>query len=119
MAPIRLYLYSFKSTSNLTQVRAVHTLIVGVDIAKKTHWARMLDGRMGIEVDTALKFKNSTEGFGRLPGRMSRARERIGAENIVVAMEPGKAVFSIVIYPPGYGRNCVNIPRAGGSKKEN
>ncbi|MGQ9825657.1 MAG: IS110 family transposase, partial [Desulfotomaculales bacterium] len=77
-----------KRTSNLTQVRAVHTLIVGVDIAKKNHWARMLDGRMGIEVDTAFKFKNSTEGFARLLGRMSRARERIGAENIIVAMEP-------------------------------
>lgn len=48
----------------------------------------MLDGRMGIEVDTAFKFKNNTEGFGRLLGRMSRARERIGAEKIVVAMEP-------------------------------
>jgi transposase len=77
-----------KRTSNLTQVRAVHTLIVGVDIAKKAHWARMLDGRMGIEVDTAFKFKNNTEGFARLLGRMSRARERIGAEKIVVAMEP-------------------------------
>lgn len=77
-----------KRTSNLTQVRVVHTLIVGVDIAKKAHWARMLDGQTGIEVDTAFKFKNNTEGFVRLLGRMSRARERIGAEKIVVAMEP-------------------------------
>jgi len=73
-----------KRTSNLTQIRTAHTLIVGVDIAKKTHWARMLDGRMGIEV----QFKNNTEGFARLLGRMSRAKERIGAETIVVAMEP-------------------------------
>jgi len=48
----------------------------------------MLDGRTGIEVDTAFKFKNNTEGFACLLGRMSRARERIGAENIVVSMEP-------------------------------
>jgi len=33
-----------KGTSNLTQIRTAHTLIVGVDIAKKTHCARMLDG---------------------------------------------------------------------------
>jgi len=77
-----------KRTKNLTQIRGVHTLIVGVDIAKKTHWARMLDGRMGVEVDTAFNFKNNIEGFARLLGRISRAKERIGAENIVVAMEP-------------------------------
>jgi hypothetical protein len=35
-----------KRANNLTQMRAVHTLIVGVDIAKKIHWARMLDGRL-------------------------------------------------------------------------
>lgn len=77
-----------KRTSNLTQIRATHTLLVGVDIAKKTDWARMLDGQTGIEVDTAFKFKNSTEGFARLLGKMSRTKERIGAENIIVAMEP-------------------------------
>lgn len=77
-----------KRTSNLAQIRATHTLLVGLDIAKKTHWARMLDGRTGIEVDTAFKFQNSTEGFGRLLGKMSRAKERIGAENIIVAVEP-------------------------------
>lgn len=77
-----------KRTSNLTQIRATHTLLVGVDIAKKTDWARMLDGQTGIEVDTAFKFKNNTEGFARLLGKMSRTKERIEAENIIVAMEP-------------------------------
>jgi len=77
-----------KRTNNLTQIRAVHTLIVGVDIAKKTHWARMVDGQTGIEADTAFKFKNNTEGFARLLSRISRAKEHIGAENIVVSMEP-------------------------------
>jgi len=33
------------------------TLIVGVDIAKKTQWARFVDYR-GLELRKALKFKN-------------------------------------------------------------
>lgn len=77
-----------KRSSNLLQVREVHTLIVGVDVAKKTHWARMLDGQSGIEIDTAFNFKNSTEGFERLLGRVSRAKGQIGAERVIVAMEP-------------------------------
>jgi len=77
-----------KRSSNLLQVRGTHTLIVGVDIAKKSHWARMLDGQTEIEVDTAFRFKNSTEGFERLLGRASRAKDQIGAEKIIVAMEP-------------------------------
>lgn len=31
-----------KKTSNLTQLRAIHTLIAGVDIVKKPLWARIL-----------------------------------------------------------------------------
>jgi transposase len=77
-----------KRSSNLLQIRKAHTLIVSVDIAKKTHWARMLDSKSGIEVDTAFCFKNSIEGFERLLGRASRAKERIGAEKIIIAMEP-------------------------------
>lgn len=77
-----------KRSSNLLQIREAHALIVGVDIAKKSHWARMLDGESGIEMDAAFNFKNSTEGFGRLLGRASRAKERIGATKIIVAMEP-------------------------------
>jgi transposase len=48
----------------------------------------MLDGESGIEVDAAFSFKNITEGFGRLLGRASRAKERIGATRIIVAMGP-------------------------------
>ncbi|MEW6183905.1 MAG: transposase, partial [Bacillota bacterium] len=77
-----------KRTSNLSQIREVRTLIVGVDVARKAHWARMLDGGTGIEVESAFSFQNSTNGFSRLLGRISRAKERIGAGAIIVAMEP-------------------------------
>jgi len=38
------------------------TLIVGVDIAKKTQWARFVDYR-GLELRKVLKFKNHKKGF--------------------------------------------------------
>ena len=60
-----------KRTKNLIRIRESRTLIVGVDIAKKTHWARMIDSQTGIETGTAFSFKNNTEGFSRLLGKMT------------------------------------------------
>lgn len=77
-----------KRNKNLKEIRSVHTLIVGVDIAKRIHWARTLDGSTGIEVGSAFSFHNSINGFSRLLGRIHRVKEQIGAKNIVVAMEP-------------------------------
>ena len=41
------------------------TLIVGVDIAKKTQWAQFVDYR-GLELKKALKFKNHKNGFDNI-----------------------------------------------------
>ncbi|HCL89762.1 MAG TPA: IS110 family transposase, partial [Candidatus Atribacteria bacterium] len=41
------------------------TLIVGVDIAKKTQWARFVDYR-GLELRKPLKFKNHKNGFNSI-----------------------------------------------------
>jgi len=38
------------------------TLVVGVDIAKRYHWARFVDYR-GFEQSNALKFENNSNGF--------------------------------------------------------
>jgi len=38
------------------------TLVVGVDIAKKWHYARTFDNR-GIELGKLLRFENSAQGF--------------------------------------------------------
>jgi transposase len=38
------------------------TLIVGVDIAKETQWARFVDYR-GLELGKTLKFQNDKKGF--------------------------------------------------------
>ena len=41
------------------------TIIVGVDIAKEEHWARITDSR-GIEIRKPIKINNSTSGFENL-----------------------------------------------------
>lgn len=69
-------------------VRAEHTLVVGVDIAKHKHWARVMDGLNGIQVGNAFSFQNTREGFERLLGIVVRAQKATGAARVVVAMEP-------------------------------
>lgn len=72
----------------LRMIREHRTLIVGVDVAKKKHHARMMDTWTGRECGHTFTFQNNITGFSRLLGRISRAREEIGAINIIVAMEP-------------------------------
>lgn len=69
-------------------IREHHTLIVGVDVAKKKHHARMTDARTGRECGHPFTFQNNITGFSRLLGRISRVKEEIGATNIIVAVEP-------------------------------
>ena len=69
-------------------VRAEHTLVVGVDIAKHKHWARVMDGLNGMQVGNAFSFENTREGFERLLGIVIRAQKATGATKVVVAMEP-------------------------------
>jgi hypothetical protein len=38
------------------------TLVVGIDIAKKTHWAQAVDYR-GIPIGKAVRFSNDKKGF--------------------------------------------------------
>ena len=77
-----------KRNENLSLIRKGRTLIVGIDIAKDIHWARMLDSETSIEVGTAFKFNNNIEGFTRLLENANRAKEEIGAKRVVMAMEP-------------------------------
>lgn len=63
------------------------TLICGVDIAKRKHWARIID-LIGIEVGKPFSFENSRDGFCHLLGKLEQAKEKAGATRVVVAMEP-------------------------------
>ena len=72
----------------LSLVRGEHTLIIGVDIAKKKHWACIMDGRTDLQVGSPFAFQNTREGFLRLLRQVGQAQQRTGAPRVVFGMEP-------------------------------
>ncbi|MCM1565213.1 MAG: IS110 family transposase [Dehalobacter sp.] len=63
------------------------TLVVGVDIAKETQWARFVDYR-GIELGKALKFQNDKTGFGNILASIEANCKNKRLNNVIVGMEP-------------------------------
>lgn len=63
------------------------TLIVGVDIAKETQWARFVDYR-GIEFGKALKFQNNKNGFENILASIKAICKNKRFDNIIIGMEP-------------------------------
>jgi len=68
-----------------------HTLIVGVDIAKKLHWARFVDYR-GIEIGKAVSFTSDKNGFEKIISQIEKiSKSKILKEaynRVVIGMEP-------------------------------
>lgn len=63
------------------------TMIVGIDIAKRVHWARMTDSR-GIDLIKPFKINNNIMGFESLLAEMDTLREKHGLSDVIVGMEP-------------------------------
>ena len=63
------------------------TLVGGIDIAKKVHWARFVDWR-GIPIGKAICFENNRTGFEHIVAEAERLREESGKEEVVLGMEP-------------------------------
>jgi hypothetical protein len=63
------------------------TLVVGIDVAKETHYARAFDYR-GIELAKLLKFSNTAEGFKLLDQWMQDICKQKGKTEIVAGFEP-------------------------------
>jgi hypothetical protein len=65
---------AMKNRTNQRLEEIMHTtLIVGIDIAKKTHWARFTDYR-GIELGKAISFKCDREGFEAIVTKIEQLR---------------------------------------------
>lgn len=77
-----------RRAERLSLVRGEHTLIVGVDIAKRKHWARFMDGFAELPVGSPFPFHNTRDDFERLLDQIRIAGERTGATRVVVGMEP-------------------------------
>ena len=63
------------------------TLVVGVDIAKETQWARFVDYR-GLELGYALKFQNDKNGFESILSRIDTIIKSKKLHDVIVGMEP-------------------------------
>jgi len=63
------------------------TLVIGVDIAKKIHYARAFDWR-GIEVSKTINFKASSAGFTEFKEWAWEVAAKNGKEKVVVGFEP-------------------------------
>jgi len=64
-----------------------NVIVVGVDIAKKKHWARIYNP-IGLDVVKPFCFQNTRDGFYRLVSKIQEARHKEQAERVVVGMEP-------------------------------
>ena len=69
----------------------ITTLIVGIDIAKTTHYARFCDYR-GMEIGKAVSFKSNHEGFEAIVARIEQIRNnkitRQPFKEVIIGMEP-------------------------------
>lgn len=63
------------------------TLIIGIDIAKRTNYARAQDAR-GLDLAKALKFDNCYAGFLALLQWIQDLKESFAKTNVIVGMEP-------------------------------
>jgi transposase len=63
------------------------TIIVGIDVAKEVHWARITDYR-GVDLSKPFKVHNSIDGFENLQSRIEKSRTKHGCDKVVIGMEP-------------------------------
>lgn len=64
-----------------------NVLLVGVDVAKKKHFAR-IHSQIGLDSVKPFQFHNNREGFHRLLSKICEAQSKEKADRVVVGMEP-------------------------------
>jgi len=62
-------------------------LVVGIDIAKKSHYVQILDG-FGEPFEKPFPVQNTMDGFQHLEARIKQAKDKLGLTNIVIGCEP-------------------------------
>ena len=63
------------------------TIIVGIDIAKEIHWARITDYR-GVDLVKPFKIHNSMDGFENLLSKVDKIQEKHKCDQVMIGMEP-------------------------------
>ena len=77
------------------------TIIVGIDVAKEEHWARITDYR-GIDLMKPVKFHNSIDGFEKLLARVEKMRLKYGCDQVMIGMEPSGHYWRALCFPVGH-----------------
>jgi transposase len=76
----------YNQNSKILQVTE-STLVIGVDIAKKEHYARAFDWR-GIELDKVISFKSTYQGFKRFEEWAEELAAKYCKDKVIVGLEP-------------------------------
>ena len=85
------------------------TLIIGVDVASETHYARAFDLR-GIELGKLLRFTNDAEGFNILKVWLKELSARHEKKHVMVGMEPtGHYWFNFAQYLKNHSMQIVLV----------
>lgn len=63
------------------------TIIVGVDVAKREHWARITDYR-GMDLAKPVRVRSTLDGFEKLMATVEKLCEAHGCDKVVIGMEP-------------------------------
>ena len=73
------------------------TLVVGIDIAKKTHWAHAVDYR-GIPIGKAMRFNNDKKGFELILATIERICKEKELTSAIVGVEPTGPYWKALAY---------------------
>jgi transposase len=73
------------------------TLVVGIDIAKKTHWAHAVDYR-GVPIGKAVRFSNDAKGFEMILTTIEGICKERGLDLAIVGMEPTGPYWKALAY---------------------
>lgn len=85
------------------------TMVIGVDIASETYWARAFDWR-GLELGKAVSFENSAEGFAYLMRWTSEVGAKESKDGVVIGAEPtGHYWFILAAYLQDSGAKLVLV----------
>jgi len=63
------------------------TLICGIDVSKKVHWARFADYR-GVPIGKAMRFENNRAEFEHIVEETRRISKSRGLTDVIMGMEP-------------------------------
>jgi transposase len=77
----------FKNQDEKLQLIQSGTIIVGVDVAKRSHWIQPIHFN-GVTIGKAFNIKNTREGFESLATRIERLKLENGCQQVLVGMEP-------------------------------